>query len=418
MNKIVFISLIFLIITTLTIFIGCIKLKKDRNLKKNIIFCVSILTILTFLIIILCTINLTPKLELKGNKIIEINVNDEYIDEGFSVNKKNLNNLVKINSNVDISKPGEYKITYSLKYQNKNIVTERKVIVKDNIAPKIELVGENNINKSIESEYVELGYKAIDNVDGDITDKVKIDKNIINENKYEIIYKVEDSSGNVGATKRIVNIINDNTGVIYLTFDDGPSSITSKILDILKKEKITATFFVVNYPNYYDDVVKRIVSEGHTIALHSYTHNYKLIYASENAYFDDLYKLRDKVKYTTGVETNIVRFPGGSSNTISSFNKGIMSRLVNMVKEKGFHYFDWNVDSSDAWTAKNKDDVYNNVISGIRKNRSNVVLMHDLGGNIKTLEALPDIISTIKKKGYSFDKITYDTPMVIHRTSN
>ena len=113
-----------------------------------------------------------------------------------------------------------------------------------------------------------------------------------------------------------------------------------------------------------------------------------------------------------------MRFPGGSSNTVSSFNKGIMSTLVKSVKGRGFHYFDWNVDSRDAGVARNKTEVYNNVINGLSKNRSNVVLMHDAGSNIKTLEALPEMIKTMKNRGYTFSKITYDTPMVVHFVNN
>ena len=312
-----------------------------------------------------------------------------------------------------------YEMIYKLKYMKKKISVKRKVIVEDNEKPVIELNGDLNITKSIASDYKENGYKATDNVDGDITDKVKITNKIENKaGEYEIIYEVEDSSGNKTSVKRYIKVVNDNNGVIYLTFDDGPSSSTSKILDILKNENVKATFFVVNYSDYYSNMIKRIVDEGHTIALHSYTHQYKIIYSSVESYYDDLYKLRDKIKNTTGVESNILRFPGGSSNTVSSFNKGIMSTLVKSVKERGFHYFDWNVDSRDAGVARNKTEVYNNVINGLSKNRSNVVLMHDAGSNIKTLEALPEMIKTMKNKGYTFSKITYDTPMVVHFVNN
>ena len=229
---------------------------------------------------------------------------------------------------------------------------------------------------------------------------------------------MEDSSGNIYSTKRKVKRIKSNKGIIYLTFDDGPSGTTSKVLDILKSENIKATFFVVNFSSGYEPVIKRIANEGHTIALHSYTHNYKLIYSSKNAYFDDLNKLKNKVKSVTGVDSYILRFPGGSSNTISNFNKGIMTLLTKKVKEQGYHYFDWNVDSRDAGGAKNSDAVYNNVMKNLNPNRNNVVLMHDFANNNKTVEALERIIKDAKNKGYKFSNITYNTPMVTHGVNN
>ena len=140
------------------------------------------------------------------------------------------------------------------------------------------------------------------------------------------------------------------------------------------------------------------------------------MYSSVDAYFDDLNKLSDKVKKVTGVEAKIIRFPGGSSNTVSYFNKGIMSKLTKEVKEKGYHYFDWNVDASDSWSARTSTQVYNNVIKGLRTNRNNVVLMHDTKST--TAAALKDIIKWSKKKGYGFEKITYNTPMVTHGIRN
>lgn len=114
----------------------------------------------------------------------------------------------------------------------------------------------------------------------------------------------------------------------------------------------------------------------------------------------------------------IIRFPGGSSNTVSKFNKGIMSYLTRDVVSNGYHYFDWNVDSGDAWNARNSYEVYNNVIYNLSMNRSNVVLMHDFSGNYKTLNALDDIIRTARNNGYVFDKITYNTPMIVHSVNN
>jgi len=134
---------------------------------------------------------------------------------------------------------------------------------------------------------------------------------------------------------------------VYLTFDDCPSKNTAALLDVLQKNNIKATFFVV----YYNDqeLYKRIVAEGHTLAIHTYTHDYKTIYASEQAYFDDLGKISDYVKSITGITSKIVRFPGGSSNLVSRpINPGIMTRIAAELDRRGYTYYDWNAQSMDA----------------------------------------------------------------------
>ena len=133
---------------------------------------------------------------------------------------------------------------------------------------------------------------------------------------------------------------------------------------------------------------------------------------------DNIIKLQEKIKTTTGYNATITRFPGGSSNTVSKYNPGIMTTLSKEVLARGYKYFDWNVSSGDAGGAKTKDDVYNNVTKALRKDRANVVLMHDFNGNYKTLNALEDIIDFGLKNGYTFSKITEDTPMVTHSVSN
>ena len=129
-------------------------------------------------------------------------------------------------------------------------------------------------------------------------------------------------------------------------------------------------------------------------------------------------KLREKIKKSTGYDSTIIRFPGGSSNTVSKFNPGIMTKLTNKVLANGYRYFDWNIDSNDAGGAKNSDAVYNNVVKNLNKNRANVVLMHDFSGNNKTLNALESIINYGINNGYTFEKITTSTAMVTHNVNN
>ena len=151
--------------------------------------------------------------------------------------------------------------------------------------------------------------------------------------------------------------------IAYLTFDDGPSSITHSVLDILKKYNVKATFFVINSGNYNKATLQREVNEGHTIGLHAYDHNYAIAYKDDNSYLDGIDKLRAKVKADTGFDSHYIRFPGGSSNTISKrYSKGIMSRITKTAKQRGYKYYDWNVDDDDAGRARTADDCYNNVI--------------------------------------------------------
>lgn len=209
-------------------------------------------------------------------------------------------------------------------------------------------------------------------------------------------------------------------GVIWLTFDDGPSAnITPKILDILKKEKIKATFFVINYSKSNEELLKREVEEGHTIGIHGYSHEYSKIYKSKDVFMDNIYSLQKRIQESTGVTSKYIRFPGGSSNTVSKkYCEGIMTELTKEVLDKGFKYYDWNISAEDAGSAKTSKDVYNNVIKNLSKKRGNMVLMHDFGANKKGLEALPDIIAYAKKNGYTFAPIDDNTPMYAQHVNN
>ncbi len=207
--------------------------------------------------------------------------------------------------------------------------------------------------------------------------------------------------------------------IAYLTFDDGPSSITNSVLDILKKYNVKATFFVINSGSYNKTTLQREVNEGHTIGLHAYDHNYAIAYKDDNSYLDGIDKLRAKVKADTGFDSHYIRFPGGSSNTISKrYSKGIMSRITKTAKQRGYKYYDWNVDDDDAGRARTADDCYNNVVRELKPNRSNIVLMHDFGTNKKILEALPRIIEYCQKNGYTMLPIDDNTPEIHHGISN
>lgn len=196
--------------------------------------------------------------------------------------------------------------------------------------------------------------------------------------------------------------------VIYLTFDDGPSIYTEDILNTLDKYNVKATFFVT-CSGSLDKYAKKIIEKGHTLGLHTCTHRYNIIYSSEENYFNDLNSISNKVEELTGYKSKYIRFPGGSSNTISRFNKGIMTRLTQKVTEDGYKYYDWNIDSGDAAGA-DKEGVYNNVISALKNHNysTNMVLMHDI--KVSTKDALD--------MGYTFSNINDYTNEVHHRINN
>lgn len=217
-----------------------------------------------------------------------------------------------------------------------------------------------------------------------------------------------------------VKVVKKEKSVIYLTFDDGPSlTSTPKVLDILKKNSVNATFFVINYDKKGEKLIKRAHEEGNAIAIHGYSHDYGAIYCSENAYMNNILKMQNKLYDTLGYKVWITRFPGGSSNLVSRhYKRGIMTRLVKKADENGFAYFDWNVSSGDAGGSINSAQVYRSVISGLKKNRDNVVLMHDFSNNTKTIGALESIIKYGKAHGYVFKTISASTNEVHHGVQN
>lgn len=363
-----------------------------------------------------------PTLKLIGSKEVRLCPNDSYKEEGYEAFDNYDGNLTKkVITNLE-----KDKINYIVEdtFGNRTVKT-RELIREDKETPIIKLNGYNYMNLYLNSTFRDPGYEALDNCDGNLTSKVEVSGSVDTSKIgiYKITYKVSDSSGNVTAVERTINVMVNNTttnSVIYLTFDDGPSkTVTSQILDILKSEDIKATFFVINHDDSLNYLIKREYDEGHTVGLHSYTHNYQTIYSSNNAYIDDLEKMSNKVKNIIGINSKIIRFPGGSSNTISKrYTSGVMSYLASEVGKKGYKYYDWNISSEDAGGVHSSNEVYNNVINNLKHNRVNMVLMHDFENNYYTLNALRAIIKYGKSNGYQFSNITLDTPQIVHRINN
>ena len=199
---------------------------------------------------------------------------------------------------------------------------------------------------------------------------------------------------------------------VYLTFDDGPSANLDEILSILKKEKVKATFFVVGKTDEQSmEGYRKIVKQGHQIGIHSYTHEYKTIYASLEAFQEDVTKMSDLIYEATGVRTKLYRFPGGSSNTVS---KTPIKELADWLSEEGYIYYDWNALNGDAVTKDlSVQTLIDNIMGSVERNTKNkknsTVLMHDLVNKHNTVESLTPLIEQLKSKGYVMDKALDET---------
>ena len=468
--------------------------------NKKIIVILSLCIVFGIVLIVWL---LTPRISLEGKNNIKVPYGSEYTDKGAKASFlfNDITKKIKTSGSVDTTKVGEYKIKYEVKAGIKKVSKTRTVNVVDEIKPELTLEGDTKVNACPGKKFTEIGFTAIDEYDGDLTDRVEVDEKdnsitytvkdssgniatasreltrideenpVINlkgnsttyvtvgnkftdpgftatdncdedltdkvtttgsvdsskEGNYEIKYTVKDTAGNnVEVTRKVVvttqvvkrsaNMSCGEPGVIYLTFDDGPSnSTTPKILDILKKYDVKATFFVTSSNGGSDAQIKRAFDEGHEIALHTKSHEYGQIYTSFDAYFKDLDAISDRVERITGKKATLIRFPGGSSNTVSRhYSTNIMSKLVDEVEARGYTYFDWNVDSRDA-EGKGSEDIYNYTIGGLSKTRGNVVLMHDI--KVTTMNALERVIKTAKDKGYTFK--TLDSSIKCwHRVNN
>lgn len=201
--------------------------------------------------------------------------------------------------------------------------------------------------------------------------------------------------------------------IAYLTFDDGPSENTSQILDILKNYDVKATFFVVGKEtDEAKALYKRIVDEGHTLGMHSYSHQYSEIYNSVESFAKDEKKLRDLLYESTGVIPTLYRFPGGSNNLVSNIE---MTEFIKYLNNENITYFDWNVVSGDA-TSQNisVETLVNNVLNNVEENETSVILMHDALQKNTSVEALSIIIESLQNLGIQMKALDQNVPHVQH----
>jgi peptidoglycan/xylan/chitin deacetylase (PgdA/CDA1 family) len=391
------------------------KSNKSNNIKYVLIFFCTLFLGFIMVALIFCNVR-------------TINIEDEVIEAGeeylttpkFYWFGKDITNMVTTIGRVDVKTLGKYEMTYMCLIRQYH----KTVTVVDTQAPVITLEGETedmvltNIDK-----FVEPGYTAIDKAEGDVTNQVTKSYNQVYHAdggvSYDIIYKATDSSGNRSLAKRTIKI---EKGTVYLTFDDGPSyTVTPRILEILENYGIKATFFVNTFEgnSNKEAFVKQEVEDGNSIALHGTVHEYKDVYESLDSTVNNFLTLQAEVERVTGVKSTLIRFPGGSSNTISrKYSVGIMTEATQKMEELGFTYFDWNVDSDDAGNAKTAQEIYQNVISGIKEGRANIVLMHDSGTHTETAEALTDIIEWCLREGYKFEALDEKSPTAHHSINN
>ena len=332
------------------------------------------------------------------------------------------------------------KVLYTVTDASGNTATAERVIkYYDPFPPELVLLGNADISIALGGTYTEPGFTATDNYEGDITSKVTVSGTVdtTKTGTYTLEYSVTDSYNNVTTAKRIVRIYSmqpapdlvmpdmpqgdgaatvvPNGKVIYLTFDDGPSAHTARLLDILDQYGVKATFFVVK--TGYLHLLPRMAASGHTVAMHTLTHKYEKVYASDEAYFNDLYQMQSIIQSYIGVAPTLLRFPGGSSNTVSRrYCPGIMSRVTQKLNEMGYKYFDWNVDSKDASSAKTTQEVINNVIGGIKRRDCSVVLQHDIKGF--SVNAVESIIQWGLANGYTFLPLDSSSPGCHQKVAN
>lgn len=275
----------------------------------------------------------------------------------------------------------------------------------DTIAPTLTTRGPMMImeGEPHDSTFLTRGVKYSDN-SGEA--KLTIDASKVNWNRqgiYEVIYSVNDSAHNVTTVTEQLRVVGKNEKIVYLTFDDGPSVCTDQILNILRQERVKATFFVTAQFTPYLNRMAAIAKDGHEVAIHTYSHNFK-IYKSIDSYFADLNKLNDLIEKYTGKRARIMRFPGGSSNSIyRKYNSDpkFMDRLCVALLDSGYQFVDWNLDSGDA---RGNNIAADRLVRSACGSRHNIqcLLMHDTGAKRTTVTALPQIIRYFKQHGYEF----------------
>jgi len=389
-----------------------------------------------------------------------------YEEEGFTATDNHDGDITS--KVVSEEKDGRVYYTVSDQYGNK-ATAEREIFYDDRNAPVFSFPsGEEGF--LFQGQSWEDDVQAEDDADGDVSDRIKSEGSVDTDQvgTYTITYTVSDEWGNVAKQSRYVTVKRipvsadeaaaaaiitpvteeaaaaggaagtgstanaaagataaqaakpataDPKKIIYLTFDDGPGRYTEELLKILDDHKVLATFFVTAAYEDYQDLIGAEYNAGHSVGVHTATHEYSEIYASTDAYWEDFNIMQDIIQEQTGCRTDIFRFPGGASNTISAnYSKGIMSELAKQSGEKGYIYVDWNVTSGDAGDTTDSEVLYQNMMKGIHTYENSFILCHDIKDF--TIATMDRFITDALKEGYTFLPITSETRTCHHGINN
>ena len=380
-------------------------------------------------------IKTTITIELKDTIKPDLEIQELTIDLGMKVEACDLiktsydskRTEVKFKQDYQFNEVGDQNVEITICRGN-NCITKQSVVhimPKDTTPP--EILGIRNLSVLKDSDIDLLSSVSVkDNQDDNPI--LTIDSSTLDISKvgdYQITYHAKDRSLNTVKETCIVSVVENKTigtynqtkeKVVYLTFDDGPSENTQKVLEILDVYDVKATFFVTGTNEEYYHLIKKAHDAGHTIGLHTYVHEYDQIYNSSSAYFSDLKRIEDLVYSQIGSVPKYIRFPGGSSNKVSKkYCHRIMSKLTKEVINRGYQYYDWNEDSEDGSGQLSVKQLIKNATAS---NDNNIILLfHDANGKENSLKAIGPVIQYYQKKGYVFKGID-DSSYVVHHSVN
>ncbi len=332
---------------------------------------------------------LGPVITLKMNCYSYTPYNHAYTEEGYTAidNKDG-----DVTASVKSQESNGY-VTYTATDSSGNTSTVRRAIIYDDRqAPVITLSGGSDVNVTVGDTWTD-SYTATDDSDDDVTSKVTVtgtvDTNTVGD--YTLNYSVSDSHDHTATAVRTVHVKEASKNLpsgtadskaIFLTFDDGPGKGTQRLLDILDQYGVKATFFTTSSFPGYASLIGEEYRRGHAVAVHTYSHDWKTLYSSTDGFWGDFNKQNEVIHAQTGTYSSMLRFAGGSSNTISAnYCSGIMSTLAAQANAKGVYYYDWNVSSGDAGETTDTSTVISNVKSQVAANsasgHASIVLQHD-----------------------------------------
>lgn len=380
-------------------------------------------------------IKTTITIELKDTLKPNLETQELTIDLGMKVDARDLiktnyessRTKVEFKQNYQFDQTGDFDVEITICRGN-NCITKQSVVhvLPEDTTPP-EMLGIRNLTVLKDSDIDLLSSVSVrDNQDNSPT--LTIDSSNLDVSKvgdYQITYHAKDRSLNTAKETCIVSVVENKTigtfdqskeKVVYLTFDDGPSENTPKVLEILDVYDVKATFFVTGTNEEYYYLIKKAHDAGHVIGLHTYVHEYDQIYNSASAYFSDLKRIEDLIYSQIGSVPKYIRFPGGSSNNVSKkYCRKIMSKLTKEVINRGYQYYDWNEDSEDGSGELSVKQLIKNATAS---NDNNIILLfHDANGKENSLKAIGPVIQYYQKKGYVFKGID-DSSYVVHHSVN